>query len=395
MKSDILKQNSRIPIQVDLSDYLDNHKVILALGAELKANYCIIHKQKAYVYSGFNDLKIPEFFDQYKQSILSQIKKFKLKPQIITHDLNPMFLSSRLAEEFKNTLFKTSRIIPVQHHFAHIAAASAALGLSKNKKFIGIACDGTGLGNDQKVWGCEFISYDFKQAIRLGQLNYIPLPGSDKAVFEPWRVAVALLYMSYGSKLIDLPIAWIKQKKYEINILIQMIEKGINTPLASSSGRLFDGIAALIGLCMNVSSEAQAAIALEAQAAKAISTQDKGYNFKINKQDGIFVIDIRPMIKEIVCDLGKKQSIPIIAARFHNTFVEILKQTAVKISKAIGSKQVVLGGGVFLNKIVSGKLNISLVKSGLSVHKANYEFLSDVGLSLGQALLAGCDLNNK
>ena len=395
MKSDTLKLNRHIPIQVDLSDYVDRHKVILALGAELKANYCIIHKQKAYVYLGFNDLKNPKFFDQYKQSILSQIKKFKLKPQIITHDLNPLFLSSRFAEELKNSLFKTSRILPVQHHFAHIAGSFVALGLSKKNKVIGIACDGTGLGNDQKVWGCEFISYDFKQAKRLGHLDYIPLPGGDKAVFEPWRVAVALLYMSYGRKLIDLPFAWIKQKKYEINILIQMIEKGINTPLASSSGRLFDGIAALIGLCMNVSFEAQAAMALEAQAAKVISKQDKGYGFKIKQKDSIFIIDICLMIKEIVCDLGEKQSIPNIAAKFHNTFVEILTQTAIKISKSIGLKQVVLGGGVFLNKIVSEKLNISLIKNGLSVHKPDFEFLSDVGLSLGQALLVSEDLNNK
>lgn len=386
MKSDILKQNSHIPIEIDLTDSRDNHQVVLALGGELKANYCILNKQKAYLYSGFNDLKNPEYYKQYKQSILQQIKRLKLKPQVIAHDLNPLFLSSRLAEEFKLSIFKSSRIIPIQHHFAHIAGACAALGLGK-QKIIGIACDGTGLGDDSKVWGCEFISYDFKQAIRLGYLDYIPLPGGDKAVLEPWRTAVGLLYLVYGDKLLDLPIAWIKEKKYEIQILIQMTTQGINTPLASSAGRLFDGIAALTGLCLKVSSEAQAAIALEQAASKVIAGQNKIYEYEINQKDGMLVADIRKMIKNITRDLAQHQAVPDIAAGFHNTFVQILGEMAARISAKTKAKQIVLGGGVFFNKIIAEKLKINLVKQGFSVHQPGPEFLSDAGLALGQAVL--------
>jgi len=383
-----------MPIQVDLAEFAAKAKVILALGAELKANYTILNKQKAYLYAGFDDLKNPEFYNKYRQSILSEIKRLKIKPQIITHDLNPLFLSSRLAEELNNSLFKQSRVMPIQHHFAHIAGACAALGLKK-QKVLGIACDGTGLGSDAKVWGCEFISYDFKQAIRLGHLGYIPLPGGDKAVAEPWRVAVALLHMVYGQQMLDLPIAWIKQKKYEIKILIQMIEQGINTPLASSAGRLFDGISALIGLCLNVNFEAQAAIALENQASKAISLDNKAYSFAINKQDKMFVADIREMIKQIVQDIQDKQTIAHIAARFHNTFVLILGKMAVKISQQEKTDQIVLGGGVFFNKIISEKLNAYLVKRGFTVHIPRQEFLSDIGLSLGQAVLGARISANK
>ncbi|MFH1062144.1 MAG: hypothetical protein V1747_04570 [Candidatus Omnitrophota bacterium] len=394
MKSDTLKQNSHIPIEIDLTNFLDKDRVVLALGAELKANYCILNKQKAYLYSGFNDLKNPEDYNQYKQSIIQQTKRLKLKPQVIAHDLNPLFLSSRLAQELNSSGFKTSRIIPIQHHFAHIAGACASLGLKK-QEIIGIACDGTGLGDDSKVWGCEFISYDFKQALRLGHLDYIPLPGGDKAVAEPWRVAAALLYMCYGDKLLELPIPWLKQKKYEIQILGQMIAKGINTPWASSAGRLFDGIAALTGLCLKVSSEAQAAIALEAEASKVIDKQNKTYDYEIKEKSGMFAADIRKMIKGIVQDMENKQTIPDIAAGFHNTFVRILGEIAGKISAKTKAKHIVLGGGVFFNKIILEKLKINLVKQGFCAHQPLPEFLSDAGLSLGQAVLAARGFKSK
>jgi len=389
-----LKPNSQIPIQIDLAESIAGDKVILALGAELKANYCILNKQKAYLYSGFADLKNPKFYDNYKQSILSEIKRLRIKPQIIARDLNLMFLSSRLAEELHDSRFKQSQVMAIQHHFAHVAGACAALGIKK-QKVIGIACDGTGLGSDQKVWGCEFISYDFKQAIRLGHLGYFALPGGDKAVAEPWRVAVALLYMVYGQELLDLPMAWIKQKKYEIHLLIQMIEKKINSPLASSSGRLFDAVSALTGLCLNVNSEAEAAIALEIEASKVISLEHKAYGFAINKQDNMFIVDIREMIKDIVLDIQAKQPSANIAARFHNTFVLILGKMAVKIRQELKTNQIVLGGGVFFNKIILEKLNNYLVKQGFHAHSPGPEFLSDAGLALGQALLAARISANK
>ncbi|MCK4994837.1 MAG: carbamoyltransferase HypF [Candidatus Omnitrophica bacterium] len=373
-------------IQIKTLD-VKKDKTVLALGAELKANFCIIQGRTAFLYSGFDDLKNPFFFNKYKKSLDTQLKKLSRKPQLIAHDLNSSFFSTRLAKELKEKSLKSSRIAPIQHHYAHVGGALASLDIL-DKTVIGISCDGTGLGDDGKVWGCEFIVYEKKDYNRQGHLNEIALPGSDKAVHEPWRVGVALLYKVYGRKLLSLKLPWIKNKKYIINILIDMIERDVNTPLATSAGRLFDGVAGICGLCFKIKYEAQGAITLQKYAQKAILRQRGSYEFSIKKENGLFVINTDEMIRAIVDDLVKKKSIDDIAACFHNTFSQMLITMCVKIGSRDKINNVVLSGGVFFNEIISKQVTAGLNKREFNVHIPEKLFLGDTGLSLGQAVIA-------
>ncbi|MDD5745785.1 MAG: hypothetical protein PHO30_00835, partial [Candidatus Omnitrophica bacterium] len=265
---------------------------MVALGPELKANYCILTGTRAVVRGGFEDLKNPRQYTAYKKSLLSDIRRLKKLPVRIACDLNPVFFSSRLAQELHNTILSQGVLVPVQHHYAHVAAALAALSIGE-KPVIGVACDGTGLGDNATVWGCEFILRKPDGFMRAGHLDPIALPGADRAVEQPWRVGVALLYQAFGAKFHELPVAWLKKKKYNVQFVREMIERKVNTPYASSAGRLFDGIAAITGLCLEADVEAQAARLLEKKAAAAAGKQGKRYRFRIHKKNGKIVIDFR------------------------------------------------------------------------------------------------------
>ncbi len=381
------QSNNYIKIHISASGIKKN-SVVLAMGAELKANFCIISRSWAYVYFGYNDLKNPLFFNKYRKKLDGVLKKLAVKPKIIAHDLNLSFLSTRHAQELKNTGLKSSRIIPVQHHSAHIAGALASLDML-NKDVIGISCDGTGLGIDGKVWGCEFINHCRGIYKRVGHLNNIALPGADKAVLEPWRVAVALLYKVYGRKLLSLKLPWINKKKKIINILIDMIEKKVNTPLASSAGRLFDGVAGICGIIDSIEYEAQAAIALQKQAQRSGLKENKTYQFSIYKKNGFFVLNTDEMIRQIVDDLIEKKNVIDIAACFHNTFSQMLIAMCVKLRTRDKIDNVVLTGGVFFNDIILRQVSRGLNKKKFNVHVPAKLFLGDTGLSLGQAVIAG------
>lgn len=388
MRSDRLKKNKKNLIRIALDNFLPkSKKTVLALGAELKANYCVISDRKAYLHYGFDDLKQASNYNAYKRSIIKTIKELNPRPQLITHDLNPQFLSTQLAYEFKNRLLSRSLVLPVQHHYAHVAAAVATFNL-KNKKIIGVACDGTGLGDNGRVWGCEFIVGDLRRYQRIGHLNYIPLPGADKAVKQPWRVALSLLFMSYGENLFSLKIPWLKKKRYEIQIILKMIKQGINTPFASSAGRLFDGVAALIGECLDAEFEAQGPIMLEKKAEKVNNNVKRFYKYTVKNNKGCYVIDTRAMITAIVDDLEKGERKEIIAWRFHNTFSDIIVQMCKKARQAFSVNNVVLAGGVFFNKIISDLVQKELTKYGFCVYKPENILLGDSGLSLGQAVVS-------
>ncbi|MBI4846677.1 MAG: carbamoyltransferase HypF, partial [Candidatus Omnitrophica bacterium] len=218
----------RDPIVVPIDKLTKSRtKTVLALGGELKANYCFIKDGKAYLFTEFSDLKNPLVYQEFKASVLKQLKNFSLKPDIIAHDSNPVFLSTRFALELKGKIFEKSKIINIQHHYAHIAAALAENN-RKPEKVIGVACDGTGWGDDGNVWGCEFMRCDLEKNFRFGHLDYMYLPGSEQAIKEPWRIAFGMLFKIYKEKVFSLPIPWLKKHKYETKIMAQMIRKQIN-----------------------------------------------------------------------------------------------------------------------------------------------------------------------
>jgi len=388
-----LRQNRIQRIEIPIAGFASPRSgTVLALGPELKANYCVLDGARATVYSGFGDLKNPLCYGAYKRSLLSVLRKQKKRPGCIAHDLNPVFLSSRLAQELHQGILPKSTVVPVQHHFAHVGAALAALSLG-DKPVLGVACDGTGLGDNATVWGCEFIVRGTKGFTRVGHLDPMALPGGDKAVEQPWRVAAALLYRAFGARFYSLPVPWLKKKKREILFVRKMIDAGVNTPYASSAGRLFDGVAALIGVCLQVDEEAQAARMLEQKAAAAAGQGKKNYRCRIGKKNGMFVIDIREMIRDIVSDLRARERGENIAMRFHAAFSDSIVAVCRKLRVKTGIGDVVLCGGVFFNAIVGMFVEQGLKKQGFVVHKPPAMFLGDTGLSLGQAVIANVSGN--
>jgi len=382
------KQNEQKSIQIPLPNLRPRQeKTVLGLGAELKANFCIINNGIASLSRGFGDLKNPDCYNSYKKAVINELKKKKLNPKIIVSDLNPQFLNTKFATELQKELFTKSTVSGVQHHYAHIAGAMALLNLQK-KRAIGIACDGTGWGDDGRIWGFEFLLANLRGYKRVGHLDYIQLPGADRAVTEPIRVALGLLFKTYGDNIYKLPIEWLKKSHYKIDILLKMLKSNINSPLASSAGRVFDGVAALTGICCLAKFEAEPAIRLEQEAAKVINKETRQYPYKIKKCTDKFVIDIDLMTRAIVKDISKKIPKKNIAARFHNTFSHIIIAMCKKIKKEYSVADVVLGGGVFFNKIITRQVQAGLEKNGFIVHRP-YDFvLGDAGLSLGQAVIA-------
>ncbi len=367
---------------------------VLACGGELKANYCLLNNKRAVLKYGFEDLKQPIFFDNYRRSLMRDVRKSVRDIRFIACDLNPVFLSSRLGRELQTGLLRDAEVIPVQHHFAHIAASCVASGIF-NKLVLGVACDGTGWGDDEKVWGCEFIVSDLKSFERAGHLDYFGLPGSDKSVSEPWRTAFSLLYKALGEKAFHVPIGWVKKKRSSLKLLAQMIDKKVNTPFASSAGRLFDGISALLELCIDVKYEAQAPLMLEAEAGKAADRVKTFYKYRIYKKKDNFLIGTDILIRQIVKDIVKKEKREVIAARFHNTFADMLVSLGSRIARSRRIKDVVLGGGVFFNKIIMKKLVRGFKEKGLKLHVPPPEILGDTGLSLGQAVIALLESRSK
>ncbi|GAH29219.1 unnamed protein product, partial [marine sediment metagenome] len=243
-------------------------KEVLALGGELKNTISFSKENYIFLSQYLGDLKSVETLEFFKESITSFEKMFKVKPEIIACDLHPDYLSTQYAEEIK--VKKGLKVVKVQHHHAHIVSCMAENNVKE--KVIGVAYDGTGYGDDGNVWGGEFLLCDLKKYSRVGHLKYYPLPGGDKAIVEPWRMAYSYLYSIYGPKAKTLDIDFSRRIDYDkLSIIEKMIDKNINSPLASSCGRLFDAASSLIGIRDEISYEGQAAMELESFCASGIT----------------------------------------------------------------------------------------------------------------------------
>ncbi len=306
------------PLDLDFS-----MKQILACGPEMKNTFCLTKDNHAFISHHIGDLQNITAYNYYVESIEHYKRLFRINPEIIAHDLHPDYLSTRYALEQKDV-----RIVGVQHHHAHIASCMAEYGLTD--KVIGIACDGTGYGTDGAIWGFEFFFADYKSFQRYAHLKYIPLPGGDSAAKEPYRMAISYLYSTFGDDFTNLDIPLLKKlDKNNVEILKQMIEKNINSPLTSSCGRLFDAISSIIGICDIVSYDAQAAIELEMISATSVQ---ESYNYMVvdSKDEKPILIDVSDMIKNIVHDLNRNTPKSIISAKFHNTIVDIIMKICEK-----------------------------------------------------------------
>lgn len=354
---------------------------VLAVGAFLKNTFCLVKGKQAFISHHIGDLENLETITSFTEGIDHFKRLFDIEPQAVAYDLHPDFPNTRYA-----LALEMPHKIGVQHHHAHIASVIAEHGLEG--KVIGVAADGTGYGTDGKIWGGEIMVANLSGFERLAHLDYVPLPGGEQAVLQPWRMAAVYLQKAYGHEFTALEIPFTRQldlKKWEI--LSKMIERSLNSPQTSSLGRLFDAVATLLGVRTEVIYEGQAAIELEMLA----ESTETIYPFEILAER----LDFSPVIRAIVEDLQKGVSSPQIAGRFHRTVTEMLAQACVEARNSSGLAQVALSGGVFMNRLLLTQLMARLEELDFKVYINRKVPPNDGGLSYGQAAVAAARLKER
>jgi hydrogenase maturation protein HypF len=346
---------------------------ILATGAELSNCFCIGKGNRAFLSQHIGDLKNYETYEFYTETIERFKKIFRFTPHLIAADMHPDYLSTRYAEQ------QGIDCIKIQHHHAHIVACMAEYGLKD--KVIGVCFDGTGYGTDGNIWGGEFLIADYCNFKRYTHFDYLPLPGGDKAVRENWRTGISLLYKTFGNDMVDLDIPFIRNMDKKLLLkIIGSIEKKINVPLSSGCGRLFDGIAAITGVCSGARFHAEAPMKLESAVMPGIKEY---YEVALTS-----TIRFESMIKQIVSDVQNNISANIISARFHNTIIWTIFETVKRIRKETGLSQIVLSGGSFQNKYLTENVISMLSGAGMEVYLAAKVPYNDGGIALGQLVVA-------
>jgi hydrogenase maturation protein HypF len=347
---------------------------MLAVGGQLKGTFALGRDHQAIVSHHLGDLDHLEAYRAFDRDVRLYEELFAIAPEVLVHDLHPDYATTRYAIDRSGREHR--RVIAVQHHHAHLASCIAEHGM--REPAIGVIFDGTGYGLDGAIWGGEFLIGDASRFERAAHLRYVPLPGSDRAIREPWRVAAAHL----SEAKVECPGLTNRVPPGEWRTIQQMIEHRFNSPLTSSAGRLFDAIAALLGVRDRVSYEGQAAVELEWLA--SMSSADGSYPFELDSQ----VIDTRPLIAEVVAESIRGTEPRHIARRFHRSVVEIIVAVCTRIRTATGLDQVVLSGGVFLNVLLTRETVERLSREGFRVYRHREVPPSDAGLSLGQLAVA-------
>ena len=353
---------------------LYNCEGILATGAELTNTFCIGKDHKAIISQHIGDLKNPDTLSFYEESIERFSHLFRHKTSIAACDLHPDYLSTRFAESLNIPLIK------IQHHHAHIASVMAEHQLTS--PVIGISLDGTGLGDDGKIWGGEYLICDAQKYERFNHLEYRPLPGGDKAIAEPWRNALGLLIAYYDEEWeqINIPFVSFVRKQKNINILTDAIRKKINTPYTSSAGRLFDAIAALLMTCPVARHHAEAPMLMEAKINTGIKEK---YELEASHP-----VRLKPLIDQILEDIKQEKDESIIITKFHNTIIYLNFVVANKIRKETGINDVAMSGGVFQNRYILEKSIELLEEKQFRVFSNEKVPANDAGISLGQMAIA-------
>jgi len=362
-----------------------NLKQVLACGAELKNTFCLTRDDHAFISQHIGDMENEETLQHFENSIELYKKLFRINPEAIACDMHPEYLPSKYAAHIATE--QKLPLIPVQHHHAHIV--SCMTDNEVKTPVIGVAFDGVGYGTDGAIWGGEFLVADWHGFQRVGQLEYVPMPGGAAAIKKPYRMALGYLYSLLGEdfSLEGLPLANLNFA--ETAIIKQQLQKRINCPLTSSAGRLFDAVAALTGLNDAVSYEAQAAIGLEMQAPEKLAqTKINTYPYSFGVQNGVTVVKLGELFSAIVDDVRKNVAVSTISLKLHQTIAGITVDMCRKISHNTGLKHAALSGGVFQNRLLLRLTAAGLRKAGFAVFTHHLVPCNDGGLSLGQAVIA-------
>jgi len=349
---------------------------LLAVGAHLKNTVAVSSHTEVFLSQHIGDLETAQAFDAFRRVCDDVTRLYDLKPKAVACDSHPDYLSTRHA---------TSTGLPVvrvQHHYAHVLACMAENGL--NAPVLGVSWDGTGYGLDQTVWGGEFLRITDTGFERVAHLRPFPLPGGDRAIKEPRRTAVGLLYEierdAFMSREDVAPVRSFETR--ERRLLAQALAHRLNTPPTSSTGRLFDGVAALLGLRLTTQFEGQAAMELE-WAIQGIVT-DESYPFRLEPKNGTMVLDWEPLIRSLMADLTAGSPVALLAARFHNTLAEMI----VAVAERVGEPRVALSGGCFQNRYLTERVVQRLTEAGYSPNWHQRVPPNDGGIALGQIMAA-------
>ncbi len=384
------RSRGHAPMPIHLKGYPATGPDILAVGPELKNTVCLLKEDRAFLSPHIGDLENLQAFEFFAETVTTLQDVLECEPRIIAHDMHPGYFSTRWAKE---QAASGVELEPVQHHHAHLAAVMAEHGLTG--PVIGLIMDGTGYGTDGTIWGGEILAGDLTGFTRLGHLDPVPLPGGDAAIRAPWRTAVSYLRHTFGDDVPELP--WFKN--LPVAAIVEMLEKGINSPVTSSCGRLFDAVAALTGRWLEIRYEAQTAIELMAltSSADVVAAEPFGGNApggaqftQVQSSDGVegFIVPIAPIIRGVVEALDAGASHAKISARFHRTLIALFVAGAREARKRTGLEVVVLGGGVFQNEILLGQTVRLLREEGFQVYRSIALAPNDGAIALGQAIVA-------
>jgi hydrogenase maturation protein HypF len=347
---------------------------VLACGAELKNTFCLAKDRYAFVSHHIGDLENAETLQSFTEGIEHFRRLFDIDPRVVAHDLHPEYLSTKYALDLEGVDLQ-----PVQHHHAHIASCLADNGA--DGPVIGVAFDGTGYGADGTIWGGEFLVADLAAFERGGHLAPVPMPGGSAAVRQPWRMAAAYLGPDAQAGL-----GVVRRHQDHWPAVTAMAAKGINAPLTSSAGRLFDAAAAILGVRDAINYEGQAAIELEQLADPA---ETGAYRAGLATGEGPFQACGADLLHAILEDLTAQVPAPVIAARFHHGVAALIEAGCVLLRESSSLGTVALSGGVFQNMLLLRATAARLEARGFRVLTHSRVPCNDGGISLGQAVVAG------
>jgi hydrogenase maturation protein HypF len=352
----------------------------LAVGGELKNTICLLRGREAFLSQHIGDLENVEAYKFFQEAVDHLQKILEIQPGVVAYDLHPDYFATRWARKLSGI-----RTVGVQHHHAHIASCMAENHLEG--RVIGFALDGTGYGTDGCIWGGEVLLADFLDFERAAHLAYVPMPGGAAAIREPWRMAVSHLWAAFGSDMLKLPVPFLRQiPQTRVRAVLKMMERQVNSPLTSSCGRLFDAVAALINLRLEVNYEAQAAVELEM--CRDAATAGQPYPFGLSETGGLLQIEVKQLFRAIVEDLLRGATAGAVSRRFHDGLIEALAGIARILRKRTSLNTVCLSGGTFQNTCLANGLEHQLQSDGFEVYTHSQVPVGDGGISLGQAVVA-------
>ena len=356
---------------------------VLAVGGQLKNTICLVRGQEAFLSQHLGDLERTDSFLYFLRTVEQLRKLLKVAPDRVAHDLHPDYLTTRWA-------LKDSGLpaIAVQHHHAHVVAGMAEHGLEG--RVLGVALDGTGYGPDGTIWGGEFLLADERGFQRVGHLPAWPLPGGELAIRQPWRTARSIFVKALGIEAAGKLPLWSRVEPRALAVVDRMLAQDLNCPMSSGCGRLFDAVAAALGLRLESLYEGQAAVELEALAARAGERSAPVYDFEITERaGGMLAPELAPMLAALARDIAAGVEPARVALGFHDWLVRLAAELAARLCGRHGVDRVVLSGGVFNNRYVSEHLARELERRGLRVFAHRQAPPGDGGISLGQAVVAG------